>query len=160
MDRKGTVLGEGAIVLALCSERVIDNLAINPMASIMGYGFSNDYTHIAHTRSESMHNAMSMAINKSKVDPLEIDYGASHGTGTLVNDQNALDAIHDLWSEEGKARERVGEFIQRVGLGNFLDAIGLDPVPQMVAHPRENPYVFYEEYYEEGDEEEEEGEEK
>ena len=29
-------------------------------------------------------------------------------------------------------------------MGNFLDAIGLDPEPEMVAHPRENPYVFYE----------------
>lgn len=65
-----------------------------------------------------------------------------------------VDAIHDLWCEEGKARERVGEFIQRVGLGNFLEAIGLEPIPQMVAHPRENPYVFYDEYLEEGDEEE------
>jgi dissimilatory sulfite reductase alpha subunit len=57
--------------------------------------------------------------------------------------------ILDLWAEEGKSRERVGEFIQRVGLGNFLEAIGLEPKPEMVAHPRENPYVFYEEYVEE-----------
>ena len=57
--------------------------------------------------------------------------------------------ILDLWAEEGKSRERVGEFIQRVGLGNFLEAIGLEPRPEMVAHPRENPYVFYEEYLEE-----------
>ncbi len=55
----------------------------------------------------------------------------------------------DLWCEEGKSRERIGEFIQRVGLGNFLEAIGLEPRPEMVAHPRENPYVFYEEYLEE-----------
>jgi sulfite reductase alpha subunit len=64
-----------------------------------------------------------------------------------------VDAIHDIWAEEGKNRERVGEFIQRVGLGNFLEAIDVEPVPAMVAHPRENPYVFYEEYYEEEDEE-------
>jgi hypothetical protein len=38
----------------------------------------------------------------------------------------------------------------------FLEEIEVDPVPEMVAHPRENPYVFYEEYFEEGDEEEEE----
>ena len=54
-----------------------------------------------------------------------------------------IDAIWEFWGEEGKNRERVGEFIQRVGLGNFLDAIGLEPRPEMVAHPRENPYVFY-----------------
>jgi dissimilatory sulfite reductase alpha subunit len=54
-----------------------------------------------------------------------------------------INAIWEFWGEEGKSRERIGEFIQRVGLGNFLDAIGLEPRPEMVAHPRENPYVFY-----------------
>jgi len=34
--------------------------------------------------------------------------------------------------------------MQRVGLGNFLEQIGLDPIPQMVVHPRTNPYIFYE----------------
>jgi sulfite reductase alpha subunit len=72
--------------------------------------------------------------------------------------KDLVDKIWDVWSEEGKNRERVGEFIQRVGLGNFLDAIEMDPVPEMVAHPRENPYVFYEEYYEEDEGEEEEEE--
>jgi sulfite reductase alpha subunit len=67
-----------------------------------------------------------------------------------------VDNIHEVWAENGKNRERVGEFIQRVGMGNFLEAIGVEPTPEMVAHPRENPYVFYEEFYEEGDEEEEE----
>ena len=57
--------------------------------------------------------------------------------------------ILEVWGDEGKNRERVGEFIQRVGLGNFLEAIGVEPVPEMVRHPRENPYVFYEEYFEE-----------
>jgi len=72
--------------------------------------------------------------------------------------KDLAEKIWDLWGEHGKNRERVGEFIQRVGLGNFLEEIGVEPIPEMVAHPRENPYVFYEEYYEEdeGDEEEEE----
>lgn len=72
--------------------------------------------------------------------------------------KSLIERIWDVWCDEGKNRERVGEFIQRVGMGNFLDAIGLEPCAEMVAHPRENPYVFYEEYYEEGDEEEEEEE--
>lgn len=57
--------------------------------------------------------------------------------------------IWDFWDEYGKARERIGECIQRIGLGNFIEGIGLEPIPQMVSHPRENPYIFYEEYYEE-----------
>ena len=68
--------------------------------------------------------------------------------------KDIVERIWDVWSEEGKGRERIGEFIQRVGMGNFLDAIEVDPVPEMIAHPRTNPYVFYEEYFEEdeGDE--------
>jgi sulfite reductase alpha subunit len=52
--------------------------------------------------------------------------------------------IWDLWGEHGKNRERIGEFIQRIGLGNFLEQIGLDPTPEMVIHPRTNPYIFFE----------------
>ena len=52
-----------------------------------------------------------------------------------------LEAIWDLWADHGKSRERVGEFIQRIGLGNFLEQIGLEPQPEMVAHPRTNPYI-------------------
>ncbi len=65
------------------------------------------------------------------------------------------EAIWDLWGEHGKARERVGEFIQRVGLGNFLDEIGLEPVPEMVMHPRTNPYIFFgDEIFEDDNDEE------
>jgi sulfite reductase alpha subunit len=53
------------------------------------------------------------------------------------------EAIWDLWGEHGKNRERVGEFIQRVGMSNFLGEIGLDPIPEMVMHPRTNPYIFF-----------------
>jgi dissimilatory sulfite reductase alpha subunit len=70
-----------------------------------------------------------------------------------------LERIWEFWGEYGKNRERVGELVQRVGLGNFLEAIELEPVPEMVAHPRENPFIFYEEYFEE-DGEEGEGEEE
>ena len=64
-----------------------------------------------------------------------------------------MEEIIDVWCEEGKARERIGEFIQRVGMGNFLDAVGLEPTPEMVAFPRDNPYVFYDLSGEEEDDE-------
>ncbi len=75
--------------------------------------------------------------------------------------KDLVERIWDFWGEYGKNRERCGELMQRIGLGNFLEAIDVDPLPQMVAHPRDNPYVFYEEYFEEddGEEDEEEGEE-
>jgi len=70
--------------------------------------------------------------------------------------KDVAERIWDVWCEEGKSRERVGEFIQRVGMGNFLEAIEVEPVPEMISAPRDNPYIFFEEYYDEEDEEEEE----
>jgi len=67
--------------------------------------------------------------------------------------KDLIGRIWDFWGEHGKNRERTGELMQRVGLGNFLEAIGVEPVPEMVAHPRENPFIFYEEYLEEDEEE-------
>ena len=58
--------------------------------------------------------------------------------------KEVAEAIWDIWAEHGNNRERVGEFIQRVGLGNFLEQVGLDPIPEMVINPRTNPYIFYE----------------
>ncbi len=51
--------------------------------------------------------------------------------------------IWDWWDENGRMRERVGELVDRVGMGNFLRAVGLPPVPQMVMRPRSNPYYFW-----------------
>lgn len=62
------------------------------------------------------------------------------------------EAIWDFWGEHGKNRERVGEFIQRVGLATFVEEIGLDPIPEMIAHPRTNPYIFFEDELDEDDE--------
>ncbi|MBI4665856.1 MAG: dissimilatory-type sulfite reductase subunit alpha [Nitrospinae bacterium] len=60
-----------------------------------------------------------------------------------------VERIWDFWDEYGMNRERIGELIQRVGFGNFLEAVGLDPAPEMVKFPRDNPYIFYDEFFEE-----------
>jgi sulfite reductase alpha subunit len=57
--------------------------------------------------------------------------------------QELIKRIWEFWGEYGKNRERVGELIQRVGMANFLDAVGLDPVPEMVSAPRDNPYIYF-----------------
>lgn len=47
----------------------------------------------------------------------------------------------DFWAENGLEHERCGEMIERIGLVNFLEGIGIDPDPNMIAHPRECSYV-------------------
>jgi len=49
--------------------------------------------------------------------------------------------IIDFWAENGLEHERCGEMIERIGLVNFLEGIGVDPDPHMVAHPRQSSYV-------------------
>ncbi len=51
--------------------------------------------------------------------------------------------IWEWWDENGKMRERLGELINRLGMRNFLKAMDLPPVPQMIRAPRANPYYFW-----------------
>jgi len=54
-----------------------------------------------------------------------------------------VEKMWDLWMENGKNRERLGEMIQRIGLREFLKACDLTPDPRMINTPRYNPYIFY-----------------
>jgi sulfite reductase alpha subunit len=47
----------------------------------------------------------------------------------------------DFFAENALEHERVGEMIERIGLVNFLEGIGLEVDPNMIAHPRESSYV-------------------
>ncbi len=47
----------------------------------------------------------------------------------------------DFFAENALEHERTGEMIERIGLVNFLEGIGLDIDPNMVNYPRTNPYV-------------------
>ena len=49
--------------------------------------------------------------------------------------------IIDFFAENALEHERTGEMIERIGLVNFLEGIGLDVDPNMVGAPRSNPYV-------------------
>jgi sulfite reductase alpha subunit len=56
-----------------------------------------------------------------------------------------IENIWDWWMEEGKNRERLGELIMRQGFQKLLEVTGIDPMPQHVAYPRTNPYIFWKE---------------
>jgi sulfite reductase alpha subunit len=49
--------------------------------------------------------------------------------------------IVDFFAENALEHERIGETIERIGLVSFLDGVGLEVDPNMVAAPRTNPYV-------------------
>jgi dissimilatory sulfite reductase alpha subunit len=47
----------------------------------------------------------------------------------------------DFFAENALEHERTGEMIERIGLVNFLEGIGIEVDPNMVNHPRESSYV-------------------
>ena len=49
--------------------------------------------------------------------------------------------IIDFFAENALEHERTGEMIERIGIVNFLDALGIEVDANMVAAPRTNPYV-------------------
>lgn len=51
--------------------------------------------------------------------------------------------IWEWWDEHGKNRERIGELIIRRGMREFLEYIGIEPVPQQVKEPRRDPFWFW-----------------
>ncbi len=49
--------------------------------------------------------------------------------------------IIDFWAENGLEHERCGEMIERIGLVNFLEGIGVEVDPHMISRPTQSSYV-------------------
>jgi sulfite reductase alpha subunit len=54
--------------------------------------------------------------------------------------------IIDFWAENGLEHERCGEMIERIGLVNFLEGIGLVVDPNMITAPRSISYIRMDEW--------------
>jgi sulfite reductase alpha subunit len=49
--------------------------------------------------------------------------------------------IIEFFAENALEHERFGEMLERIGLANVVEGLGLEVDPNMVVHPRSNPYV-------------------
>jgi sulfite reductase alpha subunit len=57
--------------------------------------------------------------------------------------------VIDFFAENALEHERTGEMIERIGLSNFLDGIGVGVDPNMVNSPRVSSYVRLDKWDEE-----------
>ncbi|MGD0885596.1 MAG: dissimilatory-type sulfite reductase subunit alpha [Thermodesulfovibrionales bacterium] len=57
--------------------------------------------------------------------------------------KDLIKKMWEFWDEHGKNRERIGELIIRKGMREFLEFIGVAPVPQQVKEPRRDPFFFW-----------------
>lgn len=88
-DRDGFVLGDGAGVLVLESEEHAKKRGAKIYGELIGFGMSDDATHITTPHSEGLGAALSMenALKDAKFTPDKVDYINAHGTSTPAGDE-------------------------------------------------------------------------
>ncbi len=65
--------------------------------------------------------------------------------------QEFAEEVMEFHADNALEHERIGETIDRIGLPAFLDAVGVDPDPNMVNHPRTSSYVRTDDFTEEAE---------
>ena len=57
--------------------------------------------------------------------------------------KDILYRVLDVWDEHGRRKERLGDFIFRIGFDRFLKLIGVEPTPQILGEPRFTTHFKY-----------------
>ena len=93
--RDGFVLGEGAAVLVLEEMDHARRRGAHIYAEITGYASRSNAFHMTGLRPDGveMAQAITSALNQSKLDPHDVDYVNAHGSGTLQNDRHETAAF-------------------------------------------------------------------
>ena len=101
-DRSGLVLGEGAAMLILESEALVEERNSQPLAEIVGYGSSSDAHNLTQPYAQGQIRAMRIALDDAGIDSTEIGYINAHATGTGTGDKVEIDAIKQLFADHAK----------------------------------------------------------
>jgi len=81
-DRDGLVLGEGAGTLILEDLEHALERGAPILAELVGYGTNSDGQHVTQPTSETMAQAMRLALEDAGLEPSQIGYVNAHGTAT------------------------------------------------------------------------------
>lgn len=103
-DRDGFVLGEGAWIYVVETERSALERGAPIYAEILGYGSTCDAHHRVRLDESGVEpaRAMQLAMDDACVGPSEIDYINLHGTATALNDRIETRAVKLCFGEEAK----------------------------------------------------------
>ncbi len=101
-NRDGFVIGEGAGIMILESEKSAKARQARIFGELAGYGLSTEgYNIMAPMRDgEGMAETMEIALKHAGVDKDEVDYISAHGTSTTLNDLYETMAIKKVFGEK------------------------------------------------------------
>lgn len=120
-DRSGLVLGEGAAMIILESEALVEERNGQPLAEIVGYGSSSDAHNLTQPYAEGQVRAMRIALDDAGIDSTEIGYINAHATGTGTGDKVEINAIKQLFADHAK---RIAVSSTKSMHGHLLGAAG------------------------------------
>jgi 3-oxoacyl-[acyl-carrier-protein] synthase II len=120
-NRSGMVLGEGAAMLVIEPwDRALARGA-PVIGEILGYGQSNDASHITRPSVAGQAAAMAAALLAARTDPQEVDAINAHGTGTQANDRAETAAIRAVF---GNRADQIPISATKAMHGHLLGAAG------------------------------------
>jgi 3-oxoacyl-[acyl-carrier-protein] synthase II len=123
-NRHGLSLGEGSGILVLVREDVAKKAGTPVLAEVVGYGLSADGYHptAPHPEGKGAARAIKAALTSAGVDPSEVKYVNSHGTGTPKNDPAETNATKVGLGEETARKAAVSS--TKSMIGHLLGAAG------------------------------------
>ena len=103
-DRGGFVMGEGAGILVLETEKHAQARGATIIGELAGYGSTNDAFHVTQPAEGGAGavKAMQLAIEDAGAEPEEVDYINAHGTSTPYNDKNETAAIKTVFGNHAR----------------------------------------------------------
>ena len=103
-DRGGFVMGEGAGILVLETEKHAQSRGATIIGELAGYGSTNDAFHVTQPAEGGAGavKAMQLAIEDAGAKPEEVDYINAHGTSTPYNDKNETVAIKTVFGDHAR----------------------------------------------------------
>lgn len=121
LQRSGLVLGEGAAAVMLESLESAQRRGATILAELVGYGASNDSTHITKPDVAGQARAMGMALRHAGLDAADIGYINAHGAGTATGDLVEAQSIRQVF---GAAAEQLMVSSTKSVHGHTLGAAG------------------------------------